>query len=81
MLDKSINADWNTKANVAVNHKRRGREQGAEVRKGEIGLEHALCCGVRISRRDALDEKLGLVEIKVETSVLLEYMLDVREHL
>ena len=36
---------------------------------------------VLISSRDTLDENLGLVEIKVQASVLLEYMLDVREHL
>jgi hypothetical protein len=30
---------------------------------------------------DTLDENLGLVEIEVEASVLLEYMLGVREHL
>jgi hypothetical protein len=81
VLDKSIMVDGNTQANVAVNHKRRGREQGTEVREGEIGIEHALRCSVRVSRRDTLDENLGLVEIKVEASVLLEYMLDVREHL
>ena len=79
VLDKSISADGNTQANVAVNHKRRGREQGTEVREGEIGIEHELCCSVRISCRDTLDENLFLVEIKA--SVLLEYMLDVREHL
>ena len=73
-LDESISADGNTKANVAVNHKRRGREQGNELREGGIGIEHALCCSVRISR-DTLDENLGLVEIEVEASVLLEYML------
>jgi hypothetical protein len=61
-------------ANVAVNHKRRGREQRTKVREGGIGIEHALCCSVRISRRDTLDENLGLVEIEVEASVLLEYM-------
>jgi hypothetical protein len=80
VLDKSISADGNTKANVAVNHKRRGREQGTEVREGGIGIEHALCCSVRISR-DTLDENLGLVEVEVEASVLLEYMLGVREQL
>jgi hypothetical protein len=36
---------------------------------------------LRISRRDTLDENFGLVEIEAEASVLLEYMLDVREHL
>ncbi len=81
VLDESISADGNTKANVAVNHKRLGREQGTEVREGEVGIDHVLCCSVRISRRDTLDKNLGLVEIKVEASVLLEYMLDSgREH-
>jgi hypothetical protein len=56
VLDKSISADGNTKANVAVNHKRRGREQGTEVRGGEVGINDVLCCSVRISRRDTLDE-------------------------
>jgi hypothetical protein len=36
---------------------------------------------VRISRRDTLDENLGLVEVEVKASILLEYMLDAREHL
>ena len=31
MLDKSISADGNPKANVAVNHKARRREQRTEV--------------------------------------------------
>jgi len=77
VLDKSISADGNPKANVAVNHKRRGREQGTKVREGGICIEHALCCSLRISHRDTLDENLGLVEIEVEASILLEYMLDV----
>ncbi len=81
MLDESISADGNTKANVAVNQKRRGREQGTEVREGEVRIDHVLCCSVRISCRYTLDENLGLVKIKVEASVLLEHMLDVREHL
>jgi hypothetical protein len=61
------------------NYKGRGREQGTELREGGIDNEHALCGSVRISRRDALDENLGLFEIEEEASVLLEYMLDVRE--
>ena len=81
VLDKSISADGNTKSNVAVNYKGRGREQGNEVREGGIGIEHALCGSVRISCRNTLDENLGLFEIEGEASVLLEYMLDVREHL
>ena len=80
VLDKSISADGNSKANVAVNHKRRGREQWTEVREGGIGNEQALCGSVRISRRDALDENLGLV-IEGQASVLLENLLVVREHL
>jgi hypothetical protein len=77
VLDKRISADGNTKANVAVNYKGRGRKQGTEVREGGIGIEHALCGGsVRISRRDTLDENLGLVEIEGEDSVLLEYKED-----
>jgi hypothetical protein len=50
VLDKSISADGNSKANVAVNHKRCGREQGTEVREGGISSEQALCGSVRISR-------------------------------
>ena len=63
VLDKSISADGNPKANVAVSYKRRGSapQQGTEVREGGIGNEQALCGSVRISRRDALDENLGLV--------------------
>jgi hypothetical protein len=80
VLDKSTSADGNPKANVAVNHKRRGREQGTEVREGGIGNEQALCGSVRLSRRDTLDENLGLV-IEGQASVLLENLLDVREHL
>jgi hypothetical protein len=52
VLDKSICADGNTKANVAVHYKGRGREQGTEVREGGIGIEHTMCGSVRISRRD-----------------------------
>ncbi len=69
VLDKSISADGNPKANVAVNHKRRGREQGTEVREGGISNEQALCGSVRISRRDTLDENLGL-GIEGQASVL-----------
>ena len=80
VLDKSISADGNPKANAAVNHKRRGREQGTEVREGGIDNEQALSGSVRISRRDTLDENLGLV-IEGQASVHLENLLDVREHL
>ncbi len=72
VLDKSISPDENTKANVAVNHKRSGREQGTDVCEEGICIEHALCCSVRISSRDTLDENLGLVKIEVEAIVLLE---------
>jgi hypothetical protein len=41
MLDKGISADGNPKANVAINHKARRREQRAEVFEGGIGSEHA----------------------------------------
>ncbi len=46
----------------------------------EIGSEQALCGSVRISRRYTLDENLGLL-IEGQASVLLENLLDVREHL
>jgi hypothetical protein len=36
----------------AYHYKGRGREQGTEVREGGIGIEHAMCGSVRISRRD-----------------------------
>jgi hypothetical protein len=36
VLDKIISADGNPKANVTVNHKRRGREQGTKVREGSF---------------------------------------------
>ncbi len=75
MLDKSISADENTKANVAVNYKGRGSEQETELREGGIGIEHALCGSVRISRRDTLDENRGLVEIEGEARVLLECLM------
>ena len=42
VLDKSISADGNTKSNIAVNHKRCGREQGTEVRKRGISIEHEM---------------------------------------
>jgi len=40
------------------------------VREGGICNEQALCGSVRISRRDTLDENLGLV-IEGQTNVLL----------
>ena len=86
MLDKGISADGNPKANVAINHKARRREQRAEVFEGGIGSEHVQGGSVRVGRRDALDEKLGLrllraVEIEGEATIFLENVLDVREHL
>jgi len=81
MLDKSTSTDGNPKSNVAVNYKGCGRKQGTEVREGGVGCKHALCGSVRISRRDTLDENLGLVEVEGKASVLLEFMPDVREHL
>jgi hypothetical protein len=43
VLDKSISADGNPKANaVAVNHKRRGKEQVTEVREGWCRLLNGL---------------------------------------
>jgi hypothetical protein len=80
MLDKSISTYGNPKSNVAVNYKGCGRKQGTGVREGGVGCKHALCGSVRISRRDTLDENLGLVKVEGKASVLLEYMLDVREH-
>ena len=80
VLDKSNSADGNPKPNVAVNLKGRGREQGTEVHEGGISNEQALSGSVRISRRDAVYENLGLV-IEGQASVLLENLLDVREHL
>ena len=80
VLDKSISADGNPKSNVAVNLKRRGREQGTEVHEGGIGNEQALCGSVRISRRDTLDENPVLVS-EGQASVLIENLLDIREHL
>ena len=60
VLDKSISADGNPKANVAVNHKGRRREQRTEMIKGGIGSEHAQGGSVGVGRRDTLDERLGL---------------------
>ena len=46
------------------------RKQGTEVREGGVSCKHALCGSVRISRRDTLDENLGLVEVEGKASVL-----------
>jgi len=50
------------------------------VHEGGISNEQALSGSVRISRRDTVYENLGLV-IEGQASVLLENLLDVREHL
>ena len=80
MLDKSVSANGNPKANVAVSYKGLGGEQGTEVCEGGISSEQAMCGRVRLGRRDTLDENLGLV-IEVQASVFPENVLDVREHL
>ena len=80
VLDKSVSANWNPKANVAVVYKGLGGEQRTEVGEGGISSKQALCGRVRLSLRDTLDENLGLV-VDVQASVLLEKQLDVREHL
>ena len=56
VLDKSISADGNPEANVAVNYKGLGGEQRTEARKAGIGSEQALCSRVLLSRRCARDE-------------------------
>jgi hypothetical protein len=68
VLDKSVSANGNPKANVAVIYKGRGGEQGTEVCEGGISSEQALCGRVRLGRRDTLDENLGLI-IEVQASV------------
>jgi hypothetical protein len=79
VLDKSVSANGNPKANVAVIYKGRGGEQGTEVCEGGISSEQALCGRVRLGRRDTLDENLGFI-IEVQASVFTENVLDVREH-
>ncbi len=61
VLDKSVSANGNPKANVAVIYKGLGGEQGTEVCEGGFSSEQALCGRVRLGRRDALDENLGLI--------------------
>jgi hypothetical protein len=75
MLDKGISADG--KANVAINHKARRREQRTEVIEGGIGNEHAHGGSVHVGCRDTLDEKFGLRLLRVVeiVGVFLEYML------
>ena len=80
VLDKSVSANGNPKAKVAVVYKGLGGEQRTEVCEGGMIIDQALCGRVRLSRRDALDENLGLV-VDIQASVLLENQLDVREHL
>jgi hypothetical protein len=70
VMDKRISANGNTKANVAVDYEGLGGEQGTDVCEGGISSEQALCGRVRLGRRDALDENLGLI-IQVQASVLL----------
>jgi hypothetical protein len=80
VLDKSISANGNPKANVSVIYKGLGGEQRTEVCEGRISSEQALCGRVRLGRRDTLDENLGLI-IEVQASVFPENVLDVQEHL
>jgi hypothetical protein len=80
VLDKSVSANGNPKANVAVIYKSLGGEQGTEVCEGGIRSEQALCSRVRLGRRDTLDEDLGLI-IEVQVIVCPENVLDVREYL
>ena len=80
VLDKSVSANGNPKANVAVVYKGLGGEQRTEVGEGGISSKQALCGRVCLSHSDTLHENLGLV-VDVQTNVLLENQLDVREHL
>ena len=52
VLDKSVSANGNPKANVAVVYKGLGGEQRTEVGEGGISSKQALCGRVRLSRRD-----------------------------
>ena len=78
VLDKSISADGNPKSNVAVNLKRRGREQGTEVHEGGIGNEQTCAAACASAAEIPLYENLGLF-IEGQASVLLENLLDVWE--
>ena len=71
LSDKSVSANGNPKANVAVVYKGLGGEQRTGVCEGGSSSEQALRGRVRIGRRDALEENHGLV-IEVQASVLLE---------
>ena len=56
VLDKSVSANGNPKANVAVVYKGLGGEQRTEVGEGGISSKQALCGRVRLSRRDTPDK-------------------------
>jgi hypothetical protein len=58
VLDKSVSANGNPKANVAVVYKGLGGEQRTEVGEGEISSKQALCGRVRLSRRDTPDKRI-----------------------
>ena len=61
VLDKSVSANGNPKANLAVVYKGLKGEQRTEVGEGRISSNQALCGRVRLSRRDTPDKNLGLV--------------------
>ena len=63
VLDKSISVDENTKTNVAVNYKGRGREQGTEVREGGVGGKQELCC-MSISAEIPLTRSLFFLKLR-----------------
>jgi hypothetical protein len=77
VLDKSISANGNPKANVSVIYKGRGGEQGTEVCEGGMRSEQAMSGRVRLGCRDTLDENLGFI-IEVQAIVFTENVLDVR---
>ena len=52
VLDKSVSANGNPKAKVAVVYKGLGGEQRTEVCEGWMSIDQALCGRVRLSRRD-----------------------------
>ena len=72
MLDKGISADGNPKANVAINHKARRREQRTEVIEGGIGSEHAHGGSVRVGRRDTLTRNLVFTRECVQKFIHVE---------
>ncbi len=77
VLDKSVSANGNPKANVAVVYNGLGGEQRTEVGEGGISSKQAMCGRVRLSLRDTPDKNLV---VDVQASVLLENQLDVREY-